>query len=355
MITILQTAFLGDTLLTIPLAKALRAEGHELTLVCRQGLGSFLSTLGLFKSVIEIEKGRSASYAAARRQLGKTELLISPHLSTRSKIFALGLRLGGVQTIGYSGDVFSLLAYSKSRPRPMQLPEALRQLALLEINSGLWNAALWASRINEFTAQQGAAGGLTQGGQLMPVPEWASMQLELFPGQLRRQTVVLAPGSVWATKRWTQDGFAEVGAKMLERGYAVELVGTRDEREICDSVAARIRRLTTVGFIGNRAGEIDLLQTARVIAEASFAVANDSGAMHLAAVVGTPVIGVFGPTVLDFGYRPWAINANTVVVQPKAKLSCRPCGKHGARECPLGTHECMIGISASAVLEHLVD
>ena len=152
----------------------------------------------------------------------------------------------------------------------------------------------------------------------MPVPEWASMQLELFPGQLRRQTVVLAPGSVWATKRWTQDGFAEVGAKMLERGYAVELVGTRDEREICDSVAARIRRLTTVGFIGNRAGEIDLLQTARVIAEASFAVANDSGAMHLAAVVGTPVIGVFGPTVLDFGYRPCALSTKTALVQPKA-------------------------------------
>lgn len=322
-------------------------------MVCRRGLGSFFLGLGLFKDVIEVEKGRTESYRAARLKLSGVRLLISPHESPRSKLLAMRLRVDGVSTVGYSGGLLSRLAYTKASPRPMHLPEAIRQLALLENDSELWSASLWRSRLAEFSKAQGAPGGLTVTGELMPVPDWASMQLDLFSELTRTKTVVLAPGSVWATKRWTPDGFAEVGAAMLERGYTIELVGTREERGICESVAARIRSLTAFGKIENRAGEMDLLLTARTIAGARFAVTNDSGAMHIAAMVGTPVVGIFGPTVLDFGYRPWSLNAK--VIQPEAILKCRPCGKHGAQKCPIGTHECMTGILATSVLRQLAD
>lgn len=322
-------------------------------MVCRRGLGSFFLGLGLFKEVIEVEKGQAESYHSARKKLAGVRLLISPHESPRSKIMALRLRVDGVSTVGYSGGLLSQLAYTESRPRPMHLPEALRQLALLENESDLWSTSLWRSRLAEFSKQQGASGGRTATGELMPVPDWASMQLDLFSDLIRTDTVVLAPGSVWATKRWTPSGFAEVGAAMLERGYAIKLVGTPAERDICQTVAAHIRKLTLVGNIENHAGEMDLMQTARTIAGARFAVTNDSGAMHIAAMVGTPVVGVFGPTVLDFGYRPWALNAK--VIQPESVLKCRPCGKHGARKCPIGTHECMTGILAASVLRQLAD
>ncbi len=322
-------------------------------MVCRRGLGAFFAGLGLFKNVIEVEKGQAESYRVARQKLSDVRLLISPHESPRSKFLAMRLRAEGISTIGYSGGVLSRLAYSKSRPRPMHLPEAMRQLALLENDSELWSASLWRSRLAEFSREQGATGGRTKSGELMPVPDWASMQLDLFSDLVRTKTVVLAPGSVWATKRWTPEGFADVGAAMLERGYTIELVGTREERVICESVAARIRSLTALGKIENRAGEMDLLQTARTIAGARFAVTNDSGAMHIAAMVGTPVVGIFGPTVLDFGYRPWSLNAK--VIQPEAALKCRPCGQHGAQNCPIGTHECMTGVLAASVLRQLVD
>ena len=322
-------------------------------MVCRRGLGSFFLGLGLFKDVIEVEKGGTESYRTARKKLTGIRLLISPHESPRSKFLAMRLRADGVSTIGYSGGVLSRLAYTKSRPRPMHLPEAIRQLALLENDSELWSASLWRSRLAEFSKAQGAAGGLTVTGELMSVPEWASMQLDLFSELTRTKTVVLAPGSVWATKRWTPDGFAEVGAAMLERGYTIELVGTLEERGICDNVAARIRMKTAVGEVVNHAGEMDLLRTARAIAGARFAVTNDSGAMHIAAMVGTSAVGIFGSTVLDFGYRPWSLTAK--VIQPESVLKCRPCGKHGAQKCPIGTHECMTGILAASVIRKLVD
>lgn len=322
-------------------------------MICRRGLGPFFSSLGLFKDVVEIDKGREESYRTARSKLGAVRLLISPHESPRSKFFAMKLRIDGVPTVGYSGGPLSFFAYTKLCPRPMQLPEAVRQLALLECDAGMWSASVWRARIADFKSQQGAAGGLTASGQLMPVPEWASMQLDLFSNLTRTKTVVLAPGSVWATKRWTPEGFAEVAAAMSARGYAIELVGTREERDICDFVASRVQHFGHSGIVRNYAGEIDLIQTARKLAAARFAVTNDSGAMHIAAMVGTPVVGIFGPTVLDFGYRPWSRFAS--VVQPDVLLKCRPCGKHGARVCPIGTHECMTGISVDLVLRQLAD
>jgi len=68
--------------------------------------------------------------------------------------------------------------------------------------------------------------------------------------------------------------------------------------------------------------------------------------MHLGSTAGTPTVSIFGPTILEFGYRPW--NARAEIVQ--IDLSCRPCGKHGAKKCPLGTHACMKGISSRVVI-----
>src|SRR3954468_18544834 len=103
-IAILQTAFLGDTLLSIPLAKNLREQGHRLALICRKGFAEFFMATGLFETVIEIEKGNGASYRDARKTLdawwadSNERVLISPHESPRSKMFALGMRMNGATT-----------------------------------------------------------------------------------------------------------------------------------------------------------------------------------------------------------------------------------------------------------------
>ena len=103
-IAILQTAFLGDTLLSIPLAKNLASQGIRLALICRQGYGGLFLATRLFENVIEIEKGSSVSYRAAQERLNiwwadsEDRILLSPHESPRSKMFALGLRIKGEAT-----------------------------------------------------------------------------------------------------------------------------------------------------------------------------------------------------------------------------------------------------------------
>lgn len=350
-IAILQTAFLGDTLLSIPLAKQIVGQGERVALICRKGYSGLLLATRLFETVIEIEKGNALSYRDAQEALdiwwanSEERILISPHESPRSKMFALGLRMKGeaTATIGYRDRGLaiggSFAAYSHRVARPMELPEAVRQLALLQADV-FADSNLWTKRILDFSASQRMPGGRWTDGGLVEVPEWASMKVETLAVFKKEQTgieeqfAVLSPGSVWRTKQWTEEGYTDVGRRLVAKGREVILTGTKEEAELCDRIADAIGE-------GARsiAGETSLLETAHLMAKAEVAVVNDSGGMHMAALVDTPVVSIFGPTVLEFGYRPWSNRAR--VVEPSERLACRPCGLHGSQVCPIGTHVCM--------------
>lgn len=351
-IAILQTAFLGDTLLSIPLSKYLHQRGNRLALICRKGYEGFFLGTRLFETVIGIEKGSSVSYREAQENINvwwagsDRRVLLSPHESPRSKMFALGMRIKGeaTATVGYEDRGLlqgpSLAAYSDRVARPMELPEVIRQLALLQ-SPNFSESSLWRGRIREFADLQKLPGGRDARGQLVVVPDWASMKVDSLAREQREKTAILSPGSVWKTKQWTREGFIELGRKFTDAGRSVVVTGLKDEAELCQDIAMEIGE----GALST-AGDTSLLETAHQIARAEIAVVNDSGAMHLAAVTDTPVVAIFGPTILDFGYRPWSNKARVVEPGP---LACRPCGLHGAQICPIGTHICMTGTPVARV------
>jgi heptosyltransferase-2 len=77
-------------------------------------------------------------------------------------------------------------------------------------------------------------------------------------------------------------------------------------------------------------------------------VVNDTGLMHLAAAVATPVVAVFGPTVRSFGFAPRGADHRILEVPG---LACRPCSLHGSARCPRGHFRCMLEIEAPPVIE----
>jgi heptosyltransferase-2 len=74
-----------------------------------------------------------------------------------------------------------------------------------------------------------------------------------------------------------------------------------------------------------------------VIRRAEALISGDTGVMHMATGVGTPVVALFGPTVRQFGFFPYRSDAGVVELD----LPCRPCSAHGSARCPLGHHRCM--------------
>ena len=119
---------------------------------------------------------------------------------------------------------------------------------------------------------------------------WADVTVR----QLGGRVVALHAGARWMTKRWPLEHFAAVGAHAIhEHGAALVLVGSSDER----LEAARLKELIVghapAGRIENLAGQTGLKKLAALLGAVDTVVTNDSGPMHLAAAMGTPVAAVF--------------------------------------------------------------
>ncbi len=153
--------------------------------------------------------------------------------------------------------------------------------------------------------------------------------------------VGLVPGAKHATKRWLIDGFVEVGKRLWQEDQiGIVILGSDEEKALVKEV------VQGVGGGAKEACGLGLRQMASVLACCKAVVTNDSGPMHLATAVGTPVVALFGPTVEAFGFFPLG-KGNAVL---ERDLPCRPCSLHGTGECPEVHFKCMRDITAGEVL-----
>lgn len=151
--------------------------------------------------------------------------------------------------------------------------------------------------------------------------------------------VALAPGSVWATKRWPY--YAELARSLAPRVRLAIVGGPGDVdagRAIADAVAPHA--------VVDATGKLTLLGSAELLRQAAALVTNDSAPQHLASAMSTPTLSVFGPTVPQFGFGPTAPRSATI---GREALACRPCDHHGPQRCPLGHWRCMRELPASRV------
>ncbi len=161
---------------------------------------------------------------------------------------------------------------------------------------------------------------------------------------LKNPFVAMAPGAGFKTKRWPIEYFAELIRKIrAQASLPVVLLGSKEE-------AAYFKSLEELPGVINLAGELTLLEAAIMISKAKFLVSNDSGLMHLATAVKTPVLAIFGSTVEEFGFFPY--RSQHQVVQRKG-LWCRPCSHIGRNHCPLGHFKCMKDLKPELVFNHL--
>jgi lipopolysaccharide heptosyltransferase II len=146
----------------------------------------------------------------------------------------------------------------------------------------------------------------------------------------------LAPGAAHATKRWPVAHWIALAQRLRSAGYAVVAVGGPDDRGLAGQLAAE-----------SAAGEFSLQETGALLARARVLVSGDTGVMHMATGVGTPVVALFGPTVEQFGFFPY--RARAIVLQ--RELACRPCSSTGTPVCPLGHHRCLTDLPPGEVAD----
>ncbi len=152
---------------------------------------------------------------------------------------------------------------------------------------------------------------------------------------------VLVPGTIWETKHWHVEGFAHVARHLLNSGFDVVLAGTARDRDRSQAI------VTACPGAHDLCGQTSVGGVVALIQRAAICVTNDSGAMHVAVAVDSPVVSVFGPTnpiwIGPYG-RP------DVVV--RAGVSCSPCNLRRLRDCP-HDHACIQKVTARMVIERV--
>lgn len=143
--------------------------------------------------------------------------------------------------------------------------------------------------------------------------------------------VLLAPGSVWKTKRWSKEQYRALTERLLKDGQKVVITGSLGEKNICDEISDGLN-------VNNLVGKVSIEQTMYIASKAKAIVCNDSMMLHLSSAFKRPVVVIFCATSPSFGFGPWN-NDNAVIVE-NDELKCKPCRRHGSKRCPNGTDAC---------------
>jgi len=334
-ILVIQTAFLGDVVLTTPLLQALRdrfPKAHLAILVIPGTREILAGHPGLDEILVYDKKGRERGLRGLRsivRLLSdkRFDCCLLPHRSFRSALlaFAAGIpiRNGFVQSLG-------CWLYSRRVWRDSSLHEVRRNLQLLgPLASG--RSLDRSAPVTKLWVSSGVED-----------PEWTNRFLSEHRIGPTDRVIAIAPGSVWATKRWVPDGFAAVIESLIvQNKRKVILLGSRDDRPVVDEILMRCREKPV-----DLSGRTTLRQLAAVMKRCELLITNDNGAMHVGVAQDIPVVAIFGSTTLSLGYGPFTDRAEVV----ERSLDCRPCGRHGYSECPLGHFNCMKQITPEEVM-----
>jgi heptosyltransferase-2 len=292
--------------------------------------------------VHEVDKAKVVRGWAGLRRFGKNcaalnfDLWISPHKSLRSAYVALAAK--APVRIGYNSPWYNRCAYTHTVPRRFsELHEIERILELLKPLGVEPSATAWPVPNLPDAARQAAADFWET---LPPAP-----------------VLGIHPGSVWPTKRWPAEYFAEIAVRALRLKHTVLIFAGPGEEDTAESVMLEVASIlgdnaemipSGVKII-NLAGQLSLAELVAYFQRLSCLVCNDSGPMHLAWIQDVPVTAVFGPTARSLGFFPRGENSRVVELD----LPCRPCGLHGHRVCPQGHHQCMTQITPDQVWEQV--
>ncbi len=319
---VLQPAFLGDAILTLPLLGRLRAADPQapISWVVRAGVETAFFEHPWVNEVIVWDKtwrGWRALWRVLRHR--RWEAVLTVHRYFRMGL--LGRLVPAHVRITFDKNPLSW-AYTHQVPHVFRegVHEVDRNLSLLR------PLGIEAAR---------------------PAPPWffppATAWERIRPYLKQKPFLIVAPASRWPTKEAPFSLWIEF-LKVAGQDFAIYLTGAPEDRP-------RLERLVLGTGIENLAGRLSLMELAALTAHAHRVFTVDSATTHIASAMGTPTTTVFCATVPAFGFGPLAPHSRTIEVSEP--LECRPCGLHGHRTCPKGHFACGHRLSAQSLLESL--
>ncbi|MBP9095616.1 MAG: glycosyltransferase family 9 protein [Ignavibacteria bacterium] len=329
-VLIIQTAFLGDAILTLPMVQVLKEKNPDwqINFLCIPATSILFKHNPLINKLIVYNKRGGDSFTRIKKEVKNNyDIVISPHRSSRSSIIAYFSKAKKRITFGKSSLSF---LYTDKVKYITEVHEIQRNLSLLSplgikedniVKPELYLSSEEENKINELFAAE----KITDTDDL----------------------IALAPGSVWFTKRYPKEKFSEVLNLLTNTNSIIFLIGGDADKELGEYLISNSDNKNIINTIG----KLNVLESAELIRRCRVLLTNDSAPLHIANSVETKVISLFGATVPQFGFFPYG--KDDVILETEG-LVCRPCSIHGGKSCPIGTFICMNNIKEQSVYELLI-
>ncbi len=320
---IIKLRYIGDVLLATPTLRAIKAARPDVrvTMMVNRGTEGILSGNPDIDEILVLDKGSLAAQWRLIVQLRRRRFDTVLDLTDGDRSAFLSWVSGALVRIGFNDEQRRRgVCYSVIVPPQLGLRHRIERdlaaLKLLGVPASEQQPKLWLTEEDEASADQ---------------------LLDRLGIRRERALIILQPGARYWFKAWPAERFAELADRLAsEYDCQVLIGGSKDE----EALAQRIHEAATSRPV-SIAGRTTLKQFAAIAKRASLFVGNDSGAMHIAAAVGTPMVALFGPSNPD----EWGPRGSQAQVLYKG-LDCRACFHP---TCERGEQNCMRQLSVEAV------
>lgn len=329
-ILVIQTAFLGDAVLTLPMIQKLKEKYPIcfITVLCIPSTKEIFESSAFVDNIIIFDKKfRQKSFYEMVKLIRlvrsrKFTIIYSPHRSYRSTLITFFS--GAKSTFGFDIAAMSYL-YKKQIKYQRNQHEVARNLNLIgyDISDNNWKI------LPEINID----------------PKIINKISNLPLVKENNKIAAIAPGSVWNTKVYPHEYFIEIIKTLIGNNYFIILIGGGEDEIKCND----IEKLFSAK-VQSFAGKLNIKESIELLKHCSALISNDSAPTHLGMIAKIPTLTLYCSTVPSFGFFPYS---NSGFYVSYDDLKCKPCGIHGYSKCPLKTFDCGYKLLPGMVISKL--
>ena len=344
-ILVVQTAFIGDVVLATALVESLHQQYPKaaIDVVVRKGNESLFNEHPFINDLIVWDK-KQHKYLNWLSILKKIRAKKYDVLINVQRFAATGLWTilsSAKTTIGFDKNPFSFLFTHKVK----------HDVSVVDVHE--------INRNHRLTESLGALK------LCMPKLYPTNSDYEKVKLYQAEKYITIAPASVWFTKQFPLTAWVSLINELKFEG-PIYILGGPTDKALGDKIMNELVSLhsktsntsntsnttTASTQIINLSGELGFLASAALQQNAVLNYVNDSAPMHFCSAVNAPVVAIYCSTIPAFGFGP--LSTNSFIVETQQKLSCRPCGLHGKKQCPLGHFNCAQTIENAQLIAPLL-
>lgn len=327
-ILVIQTAFPGDAILTLPFIQELKKQipDYSIDVLCIPLTAEIFGASPSINSVIPFDKkGKQKSFFAFMKFVKELkaknyEIMYSPHRSLRSALIVLGL--SAKESYGFENSTLKF-AYKNTVKYDPAAHEVRRNLEFLD---GDFSGDKW---------------------RILPeilVSSESKKKVSYYLNEKKiNNFITIAPGSVWETKKYPAKYFKKIIEHFANNGYQVVLIGGAEDKVVCEMLGMDDEEAVYIA-----AGDFSFIETIELLKSSSLLICNDSAPTHLGMCADIPVLAIYCSTLPGFGFYPYNSRSSYISFD---ELNCKPCGIHGFNSCPIGSFYCAELLDLKLVIE----